>query len=72
MDEKFWLKSRTILALIPVVATGLAVFSGELVKWLDAGHPIDGVFSIVWPAAIALFAILAGVFRAKATTTLVK
>lgn len=71
-ENKFWLKSRTILALIPVIAGGLAAFCDALVKWIEGGHGIDGVFSIVWPAALVLFSVLAAAFRAKATTTLSK
>lgn len=70
MDEKFWLKSKTILALIPLIVSGLGMFADALVKWIDAGHGIDGVFTVVWPAALAFLSTLAAIFRAKATTTL--
>ncbi len=70
MDEKFWLKSKTILSLIPLIGAGLTLFVEALLKWISEGHTIGGAIQIVWPALMTLLATMAAIFRAKATTTL--
>lgn len=72
MDEKFWLKSKTILALIPLILAGIGLFVEALLKWVSEGHTINGLFAVVWPAALTFFSTMAAIFRAKATTTLTK
>ena len=67
MDSKAWYQSKTILAAIGVVIAGLSPFIAALGSWIDAGHTVSGAITVIWPAAVIFFGVLAGVFRAGAT-----
>lgn len=70
MNEKSWIQSKTIVTGLGLAAAGLVPLSDAVVKWIDGGHTIPGLVSIVWPAAVVFGGVLVAIFRKNATTTI--
>lgn len=70
MEEKSWIKSKTIVTGLGLAAAGLVPLTDAIVQWISAGHTIPGLISLVWPAAVVFGGVLVAIFRAGATTTI--
>lgn len=70
MNEKSWIKSKTIVTGLGLAAAGLVPLTQALEQWISSGHSIPGLVSVVWPAAVVFAGVLVAIFRKGATTTI--
>jgi hypothetical protein len=68
-ETKGWLQSKTILAALLVVGDGLLKLAQAVIDWINSGHQITGLITIVYPVAEVVVGSLIVYFRKGATAT---